>query len=64
VTGSSSNTWFKAKDIIIYDYHKKIVTDNMGAKEVYSMEEHKDIFHFVRLDLFGENFCKLKKGGF
>eukprot|EP00957_Ditylum_brightwellii_P137499 10482770-Ditylum_brightwellii.AAC.1 len=36
----------------------------MGAKEFYSMEENKGIFHLVRWDHFGENFCKLKNGGF
>jgi hypothetical protein len=36
----------------------------MGAKEVYDMDEHKDIFHLVRWDCFRDNFCKLKMGGF
>ena len=61
---SSSNPWFKAKDIIIDNYHKNIITDTMGAKEVYDMDEHKDIFHLVRWDRFCDNFRKLKTGGF
>lgn len=58
------NPWYKAKEVIINDYHNNKITDSMDAKAVYAMEENKEIFMAVRWDRFRNNFNRLKNGGF
>ena len=60
----NKNPWYRAKDVIIEDYNNKKITDDMDARQVYDMEDRKDIFHLVQWDRFRDNFRNLKKRGF
>jgi len=60
------NPWFKAKEVILDDFHGEAPTINasMDAAQVYHLEKYKEFFHAVRWERFRANYRNLQKGGF
>ena len=63
---TEENPWFKAKEVILDDFHgdNPLIITSMDAAQVYHLEKYKECFHAVRWDRFRANYRNLQKGGF
>jgi len=66
MSSREDNPWFKAKEVILDDFHGEnpIINESMDAAQAYNLEKYKECFHAVRWDRFRANYRNLQKGGF
>ena len=56
-----SYEWEQAKRVLIKFILKGDITDSMGPREVYDLQDHQAVFHLVEYEKFRDNLNRLRK---